>query len=425
MVSQQLYRKSKFSLLAFLAVLAASCSHDDDVAPGGKETGKDFNPYILTLAIQGNDQSGATSYSFYNVPFEDIMEGDLDAVHRGTENEGTYNFTQVDQTIFAMSMYDKLELEGIRKNKNSRKTELFDKITVDKNIVDLRQVDDETMLSVAADFGGGTLKFIPFDLNSTDAQSDPKAFNIKDHPELGPIGDDEGIDYSGVQISGDRVFISYYIVDPETYETHHIDTARVAVLSYPDLEFEKVIKDTRVGPIGGFESRAGLVKDEDGNIYAVSHSNQANGYMYLDSDTPKPSGILKINTGETEFDEDYFFKIDEEANGGNTAHLNYLKDGKAFAEINTAPREEQEYLSDEPLRSAVLDLENQEVHFIDNVPEHPGEGRPLAALYEDPYIYMAIREEGDLHVYQMDTGDYTAKKGAHITASFVAGFFRP
>lgn len=415
----------KFGLFVAVSITLSACSSDDKSFEGA-ENPEDFNPYVLTLAIQGNDESGATSYSFYNVPFDDVMgEEQLDAVHRGTENKGTYNFTQIDQTIYAMSMYDKLELEGIRKKEETRKVEQFGKINLNKNILDLIQVDDETMLSVAADFGGGTLRFIPFEPNTTNAKSDPIDFVVSDHPELGPMADDEGIDYTGMEVSGDHLFLSYYITHPETYETRHIDTARVAVLSYPELELEKVIKDTRVGPIGGFESRDGLMKDEQGNVYAVSHSNQSNGFMYLDGDEPKPSGILKINAGETEFDEDYFFEINKEINGGYPAHTKYLKDGKAIAEMNILPREDQEYLNNGPLKSAILDLEHQDVHFVEDVPEHSKESRPMAALYEDPYVYMAVDEGGDeLYVYQIDIDEYTAERGAHIMASFVAGFFR-
>src|SRR5699024_3928149 len=163
--------------------------------------------------------------------------------------------------------------------------------------------------------------------------------------------------YSGMVISGDYLYLSYYITDSETFATNYTDTARVAVYSYPDFEFQKVMTDTRVGPIGGFNVKGGLIKDEDGNIYAISHSNPANGF----SPSTKPSGILEINSGETNFVPNYFFDIREASNGGNTAHVVYLGHGKAFAEINTADRDAQEMYADGPLRSAIINLNAQTV----------------------------------------------------------------
>src|SRR5699024_11183632 len=129
-----------------------------------------------------------------------------------------------------------------------------------------------------------------------------------------------GLSYSGMVISGNHLFLSYYISNPETFETPKTDMARVAVFAYPSLEFQKVITDSRVGPIGGFNVKSGLIKDDQGNVYAISHSNPANGF----SQSTKPSGILKINSGTTTFNPEYFFDIAAKANGGNAAHLSYI-----------------------------------------------------------------------------------------------------
>src|SRR5699024_3656692 len=131
-----------------------------------------------------------------------------------------------------------------------------------------------------------------------------------------------------------------------------------------------VIKDDRTGPIGGFGIMSGLIKDEDGNVYALSHSNPANGY----SQFTKNPAILRIDNGTTEFNQDYIFEFNEVTDGKTTAHLVYLEDDKVFAEMNTQDRSEQARWSDGPLRPAILDLSAQTINYIDGVPEHSGSG---------------------------------------------------
>ena len=47
----------------------------------------------------------------------------------------------------------------------------------------------------------------------------------------------------------------------------------------------------------------------------------------------KPSGILRIKNGATEFDKDYFFDVENAPNGGKLFWMDYLGNGKAIARI--------------------------------------------------------------------------------------------
>src|SRR5690606_6701571 len=146
-----------------------------------------------------------------------------------------------------------------------------------------------------------------------------------------------------------HLFLSYYIADPNTFNTPATDKAQIAVYSYPGFEFQRVIEDTRTGPIGGFNIKSGLLKDEQGDIYALSHSNPANGY----SQSTKPAGILRIKSGQTTFDQNYFFDVAAATGGKTIAHMKYLNNGKVFVEINMTARAQQGRWSDSPLKSAI------------------------------------------------------------------------
>lgn len=408
--NQNLFRI--FLSLSVIALFAlTSCSDDDDVINQSGDPEEEYNPFVLSLAVQGSEGD----FTYYTVPYSDVMSGSLNAEGVGIEQPGYYDFTQINETIYSIGGLDDVDLEGIRKNSEEKKLKEFGNISFQNSLSDLVKADDNTLVSATVDEASNIVKFrkISSDNLSVTEEKDIQVSKFADYEGEGPA-------YSGMEISGNHLFMSYYISDPDNFDTNHTDTARVAVFSYPELQFEKVITDTRVGPIGGFNVKSGLIKDENGNIYALSHSNPANGF----SQSTKPSGILKINSGETEFNDDYFFDIDAVSNGGNTARVKYLKNGKAFAEINTADRENQEKYADGPLRSAVINFESKSVNFIDGVPEHSGDGRRLPALYNGNNIYLSIPDSDGIHVYRMDVNNYTATKGASVEANFVAGFFK-
>lgn len=405
-------RKLRLGLLLGAALMSfGACSSDDDNGVP-EDPNEDFNPYVISLAVQGSEGD----FTYYTTPFSDIMKGALNAKGQGIEQPGYYDFTQIDNTIYSIGGLDDIDMVGIRKNKDDGTLETIGNVSFDNSISDLKKADDQTSVSVTINSTSGVVVFHKFDLNSVTV-SDKVTLPVSDIVDLKA---DEGLNYSGMEISGNHLFLSYYISNPETFETTHTDQAEIAVFSYPELAFEKVISDSRVGPIGGFNVASGLIKDEQGNVFAVSHSNPANGF----SQSTQPSGILKIAAGETEFDQDYFFDIAQAADGGNTAHLVYIGDGKAFAEINTAPRNAQETWSDSPLRSAVIELDDQRVNFIQGIAEHNGNGRRLPLWQEGKEVYTSIPESNEIYIYKIDTENYKATQGAKVEANFVAGLFK-
>ncbi|GAA5025006.1 hypothetical protein GCM10011506_09130 [Marivirga lumbricoides] len=387
-------------LVVSATAFVTACNNDDEVAPAGD--------YALSLAIQGSEGG----FTYYTVPFADVMTGTLSAVGTGIEQPGYYDFTQFDRTIYSIGGLDDVNVVAITQGADDQLNQVGD-VSFANSLSDIVKADDGTLVSVSISNDSEVVTFRKFNSNSI------IVMDTVEHP-VSLLTDKTGPSYSGMRISGDHLFLSYYISDPDDFATDYTNEASVAVFSYPELEFEKIITDSRVGPIGGFGVKSGLIEDENGNIYAVSHSNPANGY----SQSTKPAGILKIKRGETEFDKEYFFDIEAATDGLNTAHLKYLGNGKAFAEINQEERDVQARWSDGPLKSAIVDLEAKTVNYIADVPEHAGLGRRLAALHDGNFVYTCIPEEEGIFVYRIDLQSLTATKGARVEANFVAGFFR-
>lgn len=398
-------RQWTLACISLCAVVFSTSCDDNENNPDPVEA---ENPFVLSLAIQGSEGN----FTYYTVPFEDVMNGSLSAVGQGIEQPGYYDFTKIDNTIYSIGGLDDVNVVGISKNEDGALSQIGN-VSFDNSLEDLVRADDNTLVGVELSPASDIVRFHTIDANTVEVTS------TKEHP-VSDITEHVGPSYSGMRISGNHVFLSYYISDPTSYATLYTDEAKIAVYSYPEFEFLKVIKDTRTGPIGGFNIKSGLVKDEKGDVYALSHSNPANGY----SQTTKDGGILRISNGETEFDQDYFFDVEAITGGKNISHLKYLGNGKAFAEINMLESSEQETWSDAPLRSAIVDLYNKTVTYVEGVPEHTGNGRRLAALYDENYIYLSIPEDNGIFIYRIDVQNHTATRGAEIEANFLAGIFR-
>lgn len=402
--------KKVFTLSIFatcMALFTISCTSDDDAIDNPGES-EDFDPYVLSLAIQATDGS----FSYYTVTYDDIMSGTLTAEGQGIEQPGYYDFTMIDNTIYSIGGLDDDNVVAINKDEESQTLKLTGNVSFPNSLSDLVKADDNTLVSVTMSAASDVVTFRKFNPSTVAVLETVEIQASELTTTFGPA-------YSGMVVSGDHLFLSYYVSDPNTYDTPSTDQAQVAVFSYPELALEKVITDDRVGPIGGFNTKSGLVKDAAGNVYALSHSNPANGY----SQSTRPSGVLKIKSGETTFDQDYFFDI-ENVSGGNIVYSQFLENGKAFAEINTEDRASQARWSDGPLESAIVDFENQTVDFISGVPSHGGDGRRMAAFEEDNNFYITIPEDGGIYVYQINTQNLSVTKGAKVQASFIAGLYK-
>lgn len=396
-------KKLALPVLGLSAALTfTSCSEDNDTNTPNAQG----DQFVMSLAIQGSNNT----FTYYTVPFADVMTGSLSAQGKGIEQPGYFDFTQIGNTIYSIGGLDDVNVVGISKTETGELKQLGN-ISFANSLSDIIQADANKLVAVEMSRNSNMVKFHTINANTVTVTS------TKQHP-VSDLTSLSAPTYSGMRISGNQLFLSYYISDPTTFATPHTNEAQVAVYSYPDLAFQKVITDTRTGPVGGFNTKTGLLKDEQGNIYALSNSNPANGY----SQTTKKGGILRIANGQTTFDQNYFFDVEAVTGGKNISHLKYLGNGKALAEINAEANANQARWSDGPLKTAIVDLNAKTVTYINGLPQHAGNGRRLAALQDGNFVYMAIPEGNGIYVYKIDTQNNSATKGAEVQANFVAGF---
>ncbi len=404
-VLKKTIRPILFTVGCFTIFSISSCDDEDDVNLSSSGS------FVLSYAILGS----TGDYAYYTVQYDSVMSGTLTAEAQGITQTGYHTFEQIENKIYCIGGLGENTLSTLEKNENDELESVSELEGFNNSINDIVETEDDKLLAVEVSNSSDVFTFHILDPETTDIEETVSVSTAKITSFSSPA-------FSGMVQSGDYVYVSYYISDPTTYATNYTDTARIAVFSYPELEFVKNMKDSRTGPIGGYGDGTGLFKDDEGSIYALSHSNLANGY----SQNTKDGAMLKINAGDTVFDEDYYFDMENLTGGLNTAHVKYLENGILFTLINTVESSEQTAWSDSPLKGAIIDLNNKTINYIDGLPVHSGTGRTLAStsLYDDGYIYLCIPEEEDIYVYQVDINNYTAVKGALVDASFVGGFFK-
>src|SRR5690606_6255602 len=105
---------------------------------------------------------------------------------------------------------------------------------------------------------------------------------------------------------GNKIYAPYMSIKGccgDAFGTAFPDSSWVAVLSYPELKVEKVIRDNRTSYIGDYFLN-GLVETELGEVYAFSPAAATNNSQLT---TTNPSAIVRINRTTEEFDQNYFF----------------------------------------------------------------------------------------------------------------------
>ncbi len=132
-----------------------------------------------------------------------------------------------------------------------------------------------------------------------------------DAVELGGAEKNEKVFFNSFTKVGDYMFAPYWSIHSgQTFSTDYLDSAYVAVYEYPSMKVHKIIRDGRTGSIGNYMA-SGADADEKGDFYVIGSKAQFRNNTSMDRESNTPAGILRINKGTTEFDNNYFVNISQ------------------------------------------------------------------------------------------------------------------
>ncbi|SHF92098.1 DUF4374 domain-containing protein [Dysgonomonas macrotermitis] len=402
-----IYKKLSYLVMAGVVLAFSGCDDLSEI----EETPN--APYVLSLGITS---SGTTTY--YVVTTDDLMNGTIDAKGKGIEQSGYRDYTIANNTIFSIGGLGVNYVTGMTRNAAGYLQET-DNFIFDSKLSAFAQADNNTMIGMEIPdkaASGNQIKFYTVDINSV---SITKTTTVP----IAPISELEWPSITGMEISGGKVYVSYIQMNPNTYATSYVDTGFVAVYSYPELAFEKVMQDTRTGAVGSWAASNGFIKVENGDLYTMSNLSMANGFS---NGGTKHAGFLRIPAGTTGFDSSYFFDFEAGSGGLKPAHAVYLGNGLVFAEVSTLnPQTSADRWSDKDLKCSIVDLYNQTITDVEGIPVHNGSGgRRFAVLVDGGYVYLPVSTDDGIYIYRTDISTGVAERGAKVSASFVPGIFK-
>lgn len=384
----------------------ASCSESDD--PGsGDPPGEDISRYVFQVASVGSGEETAT----YIVPVEDISGGSVSTTGTGTETDG-YSFINQNNMIFGLVWGGQGPITPYKLNDEGKVVET-----------------GATVNAVVA-LTYGTVNDDSFVFTSlTSSKENPIATIMRYDTEKMILGERSTFDVSKITgtdeiavLSGifqvdDKLYAPFYCTPGVSGQTtKYKDSTWVAVFSYPELEFEKVIRDGRTGQSGFWFCQKSLQQVEDGDVYLWSGAFSSNN----------PSAFVRIKQGAGAFDPSYFFDVEAKTGGRKIVRGAYITGGKFLVAVEETPGSvppERDGGGPARVKLAIADVYDQSVTYVTGAPAYEAPWYDFPVYYEGDgrTVQFVLRESPERYaVYTIDANAATATRGLEIIGSNVA-----
>ena len=392
-----------FSIFMFFAVLSfTACSEDDTSAPVGGITEK-------TRFIIASSPIASEGVADYLLTVDDLTSGSVSTVGNGIEQDGTYRYYVTSNNRFFSLLYGQgnpgavttyeLDAQGALTKLSNFQSETVQAFAA---------VDNDILMMKIPRSGDANASWYRVNTESIEIVADGQ-INIVDLANNG-----ERAHFTWLTQIGNKVFAPYMSIKgccDDTFGTQYPDSSWIAVYTYPEMELEKVIKDNRTSYIGRYFTN-GLVADEKGDAYAFSSAVATNSSEFT---SENPSAILRINNGTTEFDESYFFNVEEASNGYHVTDQNYLGNGKFIVMM---AKEKAAYATGTTF--AIADVYEQTITPIQGAPDPAAITKVTTNnLIADGKAFVGITTTEGSYVYQIDANSATATKGLEVEGGII------
>jgi hypothetical protein len=395
--------KTKTIILALLVSAVVSCKKKDK----DEETPADNpNAYVMALRAQG---TGTTTTDFV-IKSASLMEGELSAVGNGIEQAGWNYYMTLGNTLLSVNYGDEGTI-GYKLNSSGNLQESGRFWA--ENMDCFGKADEQNAIIVGAPWGGGS-----YDCELMVVNADKMAITSRKSHRLYVENVNDTLNKWPTASTGrdGKIYISFYPLDGDTWDTPKTDSAYVSIYKYPSLEYVTTIKDPRTSPIGLYGAIPSMFTTESGDIYTMSSSSIAAGY----TQATKPSGFLRIKKGQDQFDPAYFFNF-QQKNNAKLVMANYMGNNKVLVRYisvaaDAAAKPWDIYEISAPLcKLGILDLTSETLTPLTGIPDHGnGYGGNLYMENGKAYISISSAAAAEVRVYEIDPATAAVKKGALV-----------
>ena len=400
-------RYFNFFLSTILLFSFSACSDDENDGPA--TAGGEVH-YFLGIEAATDPATDVLS------PATALEEGIISPVNNGFEQPAWMTFFQGYNQIFTTGYTSAPEFISYELiDGELTKGESF---FTDLGIYALSVLDDEKMVLIGSARSGQSAKKIYLVNTTTMSIEKTIETDFGNDPENGLLG--FPVD---VAVRDGKLFAAYMVMaDDGSFATTNSNRAEIAVFSYPELAFEKIITDDRASNIGRYYTLNALETDEVGNIYTFSSSSLACGFLPVPENN---SAVLRIKLGETDFDPSYYIDFETLSGGYKINDMYYVADGKAVVRVVKEDEANEDYkwatyspVSETPiLETGILDLNAQTFTLLANVPKAGG-GWNSAVMVEDKKLYLGVSNRSYAGIYIIDVESGIATEGAQIDGNY-------
>ncbi|TDS15773.1 DUF4374 domain-containing protein [Sphingobacterium paludis] len=396
------------AVATILSFSAFSCKSDNPTPDNG-------NKGNFVLAVT---PVASTAVADYLVTANDLESGTVSILGNGIEQDGTYRYYVTHNNKFFSMLYGQSNPGAVTtyevtdgkltrlKNFTSETVQAFAPVN-----------DDILMLKIPRAITNPFANYYQVNTNSLTITKEG-TINTQDILKNG-----ETAFFTWIKQVGNKVYAPFMSIKAccnGAFDTAYPNNAWIAVYSYPDMTFEKVISDDRTSFIGRY-FRDGLAIDEKGDVYAFSSSvATANGTL----NSTKPSAITRVSAGTTEFDKSYYFDIEAVSNGKNITNWIYVGQGKFVVQMTT--KEEKGNYTDGK-HIGIVDVYNKTFKDVTGMPDI---STIKAVTYNNytpkngvAYIGIATTEAVSF-VYKIDASTATATQGLRVEGGSITAVSR-
>lgn len=411
-----------YSAILLTTTLTACGGSDSSSGESSNEDQSGNQTTALNLSFINNDESS----SEYLLTETNLMEGTISAQGAGYEQAGWNFYYPVGNTLF-VSGYSEYSTSSYKINDAGNFSKL-NTFLFDSSFNTFGNVDDETLLATNS-YWGEHEDLVMYSADAATGRATGKINYTIYNDSTGTPGKGSVPWPTALKVRDNLLYVPYLKFDDAgNVSTPDNNASYVAIFDYPLVVKEgtdraepiKIIKDTRTTHIGTHGSTTGLIATDNGDLYGYAAGSTASGH-YPPSENP--SGILRIANGETEFDTDYFFNI-EEATGQEIFWFDHIGGNKALARLFT-PNDEQnpwDAFSKPILKLVILDLAEKTITDIEGIPLHTKQVTSSLEVINGK-VYVSATTADDSYIYQIDIATATATKGAKVEGKSIRGFY--
>ncbi|MBD2703920.1 DUF4374 domain-containing protein [Spirosoma sp. BT702] len=413
-----MFNKNTYILTALAVGLSVvACTKEETLTPGTDgQTGDGSKERFVIAALP----IGSTGVADYLLTADTLSKGTVSTKGSGIEQDGTYRYYITHKNRFFSLLYGQgnpgavttytLNAAGKLEKVSDFQAETVQVFTT---------VQDDILTVKVPRSGNESASFYRINADQSKVVGEAQVNIVK------LAGNGERAHFTWATQVGDKVFAPYMSikgVSPDVFGTSYPDSAWVAVLSYPGLQVEKVIKDNRTSFIGRYFID-GLAVDEQKDIYAFSSAVATNSGK---ATSTKPSAITRIKAGTTEFDKSYYFDVEKASGGYNLTTQLYVGNGNVILTMTSAS-EKGAYAVGK--RLAIVNVYNQTFKWVDGWPAATEINTVAARSNYTPldgkngYLGVTLTD-GTSYIYQVDATTAKATRGLKIDGGSIQGINR-